>query len=130
VPDVANHRRFSFGIRGLLAIVAGFAIILSAWHRLVRWPSMTITGADIKQAKVIELETDDYPHYLKVRIFGRIDGRATITDPWGTTTVIGPGEFDIPVSNEYYSEHATIKYSPTIVTSGSLTIQYDFVGNF
>jgi hypothetical protein len=85
-----------------------------------------VSGTEITRKKSIEILANEAPHYLTVRIFGTIDGAATITDPWGLTNQIGPGQFDLQLANEYYDLTANIKYSPTNVRSGTLTVQYDF----
>ncbi len=123
-----NNGRFSFGIRHLLLFLAACSLILGAWRWLIRWPSVSISGAEIKQATAIKFGTDHLPDYLEIRIVGKLDGRATVTDPWETTTKIGPGDFDLSMSNEYYDQQATIMYSPSTARSGTLTVYYNFDG--
>ena len=122
----SHARRISFGIRHLLIFVALAAIALGTWNWFIRWHSVSISGSKITELQTIKLKSNRYPHYLRLRITGRLDGQATITDPWGNATIIGPGNFELYAQNEWYEEQASLNYSPTNVMSGFVTIHYKF----
>jgi hypothetical protein len=113
-------------MRQLLVFVAVGALILGIGSWLIRWPSVEISGLDIKNANVIRIAAWDDPTSLHIRISGTLVGQATVTDPWGSTTTIGPGDFDETVSGDYYDKEATIQYSPVTASAGTVVVRYNF----
>src|SRR6185295_14798493 len=70
-------------------------------------------------------EKDGQVNYLKLRIKGRLDGSAQI---WATglpTNTVGQ-RFAIVRTGNYRQTNCVVRYLPTSVRSGRVTIQYSF----
>jgi hypothetical protein len=123
----SNRGCLSFSLRQLLIFTAICAIALTAWIWLIRWPGVTLSGAEVRKPYTIDFETNQDPYAIELRVLGKIDGQASITDASGSTTNIGPGDVYLYYFDEYNMKEGTIKYSPGTARSGTLTIQYDIV---
>lgn len=116
-----------YRLQTLFLFVAVVAALLSALLWLTRWPSFTIAGSAIAAAKMYTVETsDEFPHYLSIKVTGYIDGQAKVTTHGGRITTIGPGQVDIEIEGEWYESAADIQYSPQNVNRGRLVVRYKF----
>jgi hypothetical protein len=122
-----SHGRISFSLRQLLIFIAACAFAFGAWIWLTRWPSVTLSGAEIGEPYTIAVATSYDPVAVELRVYGNIDGQALLTDPSESTTVIGPGKVNLNYFADFYDREGTISYTPQTARSGVLTIQYDIV---
>ena len=126
MPPPPRRTWYSFSVRRLLIFVAVCALALGGLNWLFRWPTVTISGADVAKRQTFILKPrSDYPSGIRFRVFGHLDGEATLVGPYGPIA-LGPGNFDLLSGGDFYDRELSVKYTPGTATSGNVTIQYEF----
>ncbi len=126
MPAPPRRSWYSFSVKRLLVLVAVCALVLGAWNWLFRKPTVTISGADVAKKQTFILKPRTSSTYgIHFRVFGRLDGQATIVGPNGPI-IVGPGSFDVLSGGDFYDDQLQVTYAPGTVTSGNVTIEYEF----
>lgn len=87
---------------------------------------------DVKAPQRIKLDIDQsrYTHTVRIKLTGNLDNSAEIKligeEGVDYTENLSAGVVDKAINREWYSKTCFFEYLPHEVTSGTLTIQYEF----
>ena len=88
--------------------------------------------ADVKVSQRVKLNIDQnrYTHTVRIKLTGNLDNSAEIKligeEGVEYTKDLPAGVVNQTINQEWYSQNCFFEYLPQDVTSGSLTIQYEF----
>jgi hypothetical protein len=88
--------------------------------------------ADVKLPQRIQLDLDEgrYTHTVRIKLAGNLDNSAEIKlvgeEGVEYTGSLSAGAVNEAINREWYSKTCFFEYLPHEVTSGTLTIQYEF----
>ena len=123
-PPIAISWRGFLRVFSILAVILIALICLFAWYS--RWSSYEIPSAEITTPSIRKIHCrSGNTHALEVHVSGQINGHATFVTPHGEFE-LQPGDVNLHVGSDYYSDDATLEYSPGNVTEGHLVVKYKF----